>query len=123
MATNTKQRVVVGCEVYAALEAEKERIVPHSKRPGMEQYFESEPLCAWQRDCHRRGFRSVELVKSIYGWSVRSASGLDDFALLAGSRNGELDSTFADAQRYAQEWAAQDKERRYAFVRSVGEDA
>jgi len=36
-----------------------------------------------QHDCHRR---SVEVVKSAYGWMVRSGSGLENLHLVAGSR-------------------------------------
>lgn len=109
-------QIVVGQEVHAALQAEKERTVPHSKKPGMEQYFESEPLCRWQSECYQRGVRGVQIVKSIYGYSVRYDSGLANFGLLASSRQGELDGSFEDAVRYASEWCGQDPERRYAWT-------
>jgi hypothetical protein len=109
--------VVVGQQVHAALHAEKERTVPHSKRPGMEQYFESESLCRWQSECYRRGVRGVELVKSIYGFSVRYDSGLADFGLLAGARDGQLDGSFEDAVRFATEWVNEDPAHRYAWTR------
>lgn len=110
-------RIVAGQEIYVALQAEKERTVPHSKKPGMSQYFESEPLCRWQSECYSRGVRGVEIVKSIYGFSVRYDSGLADFGLLASSRYGQLDGTFEDAVRYATEWCNEDPARRYAWTR------
>jgi hypothetical protein len=109
--------IVAGKEVYEALQAEKERVVPHSTIAGRTQYFQSEPLCRWQSECYNRGVRGVEIVKSIYGHSVRYDSGLENFGLLAGSRNGQLDGTFEDALRYASEWCSQDPERRYAWTR------
>ena len=113
--------IVLGQQVYAELQTEKERVVPHSRQPGMEQYFESEPLCRWQSDCYRRGVRGVELVKSFYGFSVRYDSGLADFELLASSRTGDLDGSFEDAVRFATEWVNDDPEHRYAWTRK--EDA
>ena len=110
--------VVVGQQVHEALQAEKERVVPHSTYPGREHCFKSEPLCAWQSECYRRGVRGVELVKSIYGFSVRYDSGLDNFGLLAGSRDGQLDGSFEDAVRFATEWVNDDPAHRYAWTRA-----
>ena len=107
--------VVVGQAVAAALEAEREQL-PRGAYPGT---FSSEPLCAWQREVHFRGFRDVELCQSIYGWSVRSGSGLDNFALLASvKRYGNVDGTYEDAVRWATEWCAVHPDRRYAWTRS-----
>lgn len=109
--------IVIGQEVHAKLMAEREQNVPHSTKPGMERYFESSPLCAWQSEVFSRGYRGAELVKSIYGWSVRSDSGMDNFCLLASSRQGQLDGSYEDAVRYAKEWAEQDSARRYVWNR------
>lgn len=109
--------IVAGAELHTAIEAEKETTVPHSKRPGLEQYYESEALCAFHCKLDRRGILGAELVKSIYGWSVRYDSGLQNFGIIAGSRCGTLDGTLADAERYAREWVAQDPTRRYVWVR------
>jgi hypothetical protein len=43
-----------------------------------------------QEDQHDRGHRSVEVVKSAYGWTVRCASGLNNFQLVVGSRCAAL---------------------------------
>lgn len=97
---------------YAALAAN----VPGSTaRPGC---YESEALCRWQSEQRQRGFRSVEIVCSIYGHSVRSDTGLDNFMLLASSRCGDVDGTLADAIRWAAEWCAQDPSKRYAWHRA-----
>lgn len=106
--------IVAGQGVSAALALEREQL-PRGFHIGT---FASEPLCAWQREVHARGFRDVELVKSIYGWSVRSGSGLDNFALLASSRHGQLDGTYEDAVRWAVKWCSEDPTRRYAWRRS-----
>lgn len=110
-------KIVAGQEVHAALQAEKGATVPHSKKPGLEHCFQSEPLCRWQSECYFRGVRGVEIVKSIYGYSVRYDSGLANFGLLASARQGELDGTFEDAVRYAAEWCSYDPEHRYAWTR------
>jgi hypothetical protein len=105
--------VVVGQGVAAALDAEKASL-PRGFHPGT---FASEPLCAWQREVHARGFRDVELVQSVYGWSVRSGTGLENFALLASSRAGQVDGSYEDALRWATKWCADSPERRYAWRR------
>lgn len=106
--------VVCGVDVAEALDRERALKVKQSAtRPGC---FESESLCAWQRSVNGRGFRDVELVKSIYGWSVRAGSGLQDFALLASSRQGQLDGSLEDAVRWATRWCNENPERRYAWM-------
>lgn len=107
--------IVIGQQVHAALMAERERLVPHSKRPGLEHCYESKPLCQWQSDVHYRGYRGAELVKSIYGWSVRSDSGMENFCLIYSSRAGQVDGTFEDAVRAAQEWVDENPGKRYVW--------
>jgi hypothetical protein len=70
-------------------------------------------------DQHRRGRRSVEVVKSAYGWTVRCASGLDNFQLVAGScRHGaHWPGTYAAAAAWGINWANEDPENRECFVR------
>lgn len=107
--------IVAGQRVAELLDAERGRLVPRSSH--WSGCFQSEPLCAWQQDVHRRGFRDVELVESIYGWGVRSGSGIDNFALLASSRAHEVDGSLEDAVRWAAAWCAQDPDHRYAWRR------
>ena len=79
---------------------------------------ESQSLTAWQASTGRQ-WRSVELCKSIHGWTVRAGSGLDGFALLAATRErgGRLDGTFENALEWATAWCDQDPAHRYAYVR------
>lgn len=77
--------------------------------------YDSEDLCALQRSRASKGIMGVELVRSIYGWSVRADSGLQDFALLAGK--GQLDGMLEDATRWAKAWVEQDPSKRYAWYR------
>ena len=80
--------------------------------------FDSANLMRWQETTGRQ-WRSVELVKSIYGWYVRASSGLDGFAILAATRErgGRLDGTFENALEWATAWCEQDPDHRYAYVR------
>lgn len=88
---------------------------PSTYAPGSS---DSQSLTRWQETAGRQ-WTSCELVKSIYGWGVRAASGLDGFAILAATRDrgGRLDGTFEDALEWATVWCEQDPTRRYAFVR------
>lgn len=71
----------------------------------------SEELCKRQERASREGITEAELVKSMYGWSLRYASGLNDFGLIARAR--ETGATWAKAVEYAKEWQAKDPERRF----------
>ena len=42
-------------------------------------------LCRAQIAADKGGWRGWELIPTIYGWSLREASGLQNFALIAGS--------------------------------------
>lgn len=57
----------------------RSRVKPSHEQPGC---FESEALCAVQLHQHDRGRRSIRLHKTSSGWSVRYASGLNNFGLL-----------------------------------------
>jgi hypothetical protein len=104
--------VVAGRTAHEAESASRAvNVKPSTYRPGC---LDTETLIAWQTGVGRR-WRSVQVCRSKYGWCVRATSGLDGFALLAGSRDGYLDGTFKDALRWANEWVAQDPEHRYAY--------
>jgi hypothetical protein len=81
--------------------------------------YASDQLCALQCEQAGRGILGVELVKSIYGWSVRYDSGLQNFGLVARTkaRGGELDGSLEAATAFATKWVASDPERRYAWMR------
>lgn len=70
-------------------------------------------LIALQESQSRRGYIPAELVLSIYGWTVRYASGLQGFGILrkADSFNPE------NALRWAREWVARDPKSREVWVR------
>jgi hypothetical protein len=73
-----------------------------------------------QEDQHARGRRSVEVVKSACGWTVRCASGLDNFHLVAGSRlDAHWPGSYAAAAAWGINWANEDPENRECFVRKT----
>jgi hypothetical protein len=119
--------IVAGHEAHAAEQAEYDRVAPrpqYVQRDGtvVFGFRDSEALCRAQI---RSPYTSVDLSKSIYGWSVRAGSGLQNFALLActSHRGGSLDGTYAAALGWAERWVAEDPKRRYAFTRGdVPED-
>lgn len=105
--------IVAGLDLVEAMRAERKR------RCRWTGYgYESEGLCAVQREESANGIRGAEIVTSNYGCSVRSDSGLQNFALLAGSRCGMLDGSLEDAERWARAWVAEDPTRRYAWRRT-----
>lgn len=99
-----KRYVVAGAALVAELTSAREALPK----------FNDEALCALQRAEARRGILGVEIAESMYGWSVRYNSGLQNFALLASSRRGDLDGTYEAAEKFAIDWVAADPERRYA---------
>lgn len=76
----------------------------------------SDRLCRFQESEAGKGLLEAALVKSMYGWSVRYASGLQDFGLIASSRSGQLDGTYEGACEYARKWQEQDPTRRFVSV-------
>jgi hypothetical protein len=73
-----------------------------------------------QEEQHDRGRRSVEVVKHAYGWTVRCASGLDNFQLVAGSRHdARWPGTYAAAAAWGINWANEDPVKRECFVRKA----
>jgi len=79
---------------------------------------QGESLVSVQEDLHRRGFRSVQLVRSARGWTVRFASGLDDFRILyrcPEKDEEECDFGFSAAILAARGWCDLDPGKRYAF--------
>lgn len=107
--------ILFGFEVDERLQADKKSRVPESHEH--EGCFESEPLCRWQCEMHSRGFLRIELIKSVYGWYLRNASGLDGFSILAGTRSGQVDGTLKDALRWARTWFESAPTKRIVFTR------
>ena len=122
MNTKNAREIIAGQRVLDALDAERAaQCVPSSKYPGC---FDSESLCTWQRSVHRRGFEGAELCKTIFGWSVRSDTGLDDFQVLAGHRDGQLPNAAREqAAAWAVKWQAERPEHRYVTCRAIIKEA
>jgi len=70
---------------------------------------------------HAKGRRSAEMMRSLYGWHVRSASGLEGFALLYSSPRGEQivspDKGFATAYEWGVAWANEGPLNREFYIR------
>lgn len=73
---------------------------------------ETKNLVQLQVDQSARGYRPAVLVYSLYGWTVRYASGLQENAILF--KSGDFNS--AKAVAWAKEWADQDPENREVYV-------
>jgi hypothetical protein len=101
--------LVAGAELYAELQAEKRALVEENARG-----FNSEQLCALQRKVAARGVVGAQIVKSMYGFSVRYDSGLQDWGLLKTSR-GSADPSLEAAEAFCREWVAADPTHRYAW--------
>jgi hypothetical protein len=97
--------IIAGRDVIDQLDAEKD-----------ERVGRGEDLPAVQVAQARRGYLGAQLVRSMYGWSVRYDSGLQNWDLLASTRQGTLDGSLKAAVEWAEDWAAQDPEHRYAWA-------
>lgn len=88
-------------------------------RPGCyENTFNSEDLCTIQVQQYARGRRSIQLCESIYGWYLRSSSGLDGNEVIArvASRGGILSGSIEDAIKWGINWANAAPEKREFFA-------
>jgi len=73
-----------------------------------------------QEEQHYHGRLSVEVVKSGCGWTVRCASGLDNFQLVHGARqDAQWPATYAAAAAWGINWANEDPANRECRVRKV----
>jgi hypothetical protein len=102
--------IVAGEALINALEVEQK-----AKCKWTGNGYASDDLCKLQRDQASRGIEGVEIVKSIYGYSVRYDSGLQNFGLLASSQG--LGGTLEGATNYAKDWVAKEPSKRYAWMR------
>lgn len=101
-------KIIAGQDVY---DAQQQR-----KHDAMGNKRDSEWLCQWQQIEARNGIVEAEIVKSIYGYSVRHASGLQNFSLIASCRRGQLDGTLDAAIAFAKGWQSADPTRRYVTM-------
>lgn len=104
-------KIVAGEETYNLLQTLKQNAIP--KIDGL---YNSEQLCKFQEKIARHGFIGAQIVKSIYGYSVRYDSGLQNWGIIAAAKHGQLDGSFEDAAKYAEYWVSLDPTRRYAWV-------
>jgi hypothetical protein len=95
------RNIVAGQDVYDAYRAR--RLTALGMGP-----HDSEALCEFQKREARHGLVEAEIVKTIYGHSLRYASGLHDFGLI-----GRKLGTLEQATQFAVNWQAQDPERRF----------
>ena len=70
-----------------------------------------------QEDQHRRGKREAELLRSIYGWTVRSGSGLDNFGIMYIPIQALPDKGFTEALKWGCDWANEQPEDREFYIR------
>lgn len=69
-------------------------------------------LVSLQENQAARGRLSAHLIRSIYGWTVRYASGLQNFGLLYASQSSDI----RKAVEFGVEWANKDPENREFYV-------
>lgn len=80
-----------------------------------------ESLCEVQIDHHRQGYKGLEVVRSLYGWTLRYRSGLDNRAIYKHSDRKVSDMDTPDDPRKilkaAYEWYSVDPYKRYVECR------
>ena len=114
MATTYKHIVVAGQDVADKIAAMKAaRVTPSKIHAGC---FESESLVAFQCNVSSQGFVEAEIVESIYGYSLRYASGLQNHGLIVSARAGQTDGTLEGAITAAKRWQAADPTRRWVTI-------
>jgi len=106
----TRFRIVAGQAAHDQWEAAKKQAMANGQT-----------LVEVQEQQSYAGRVGAELVHSLYGWSLRYDSGLQNFDIIASSRRGDLDGTLEDAIKYAERWVAHDRTKRYAWVRREAE--
>ncbi len=74
-------------------------------------------LCAIQVEQFTKGRRSAELVATIYGYSVRSATNLDNRQILFGGRQLGRKVSKEEAIEFGKKWANEDPKNREFYMR------
>lgn len=100
---------VAGGDLYETMQTEKRALVEQTAVG-----FNSEQLCALQRKQAGRGITGAQIVKSMYGYSVRYDSGLQDWGLIRPAR-GASDPSLEAAEEFCREWVAAAPAHRYAW--------
>lgn len=107
------REIIAGRDVFDAQAARKAAALGEMPPAG----FPSEALCQWQRMEAKHGVVEAEIVKSIHGYGLRYASGLQDFGIIARAR--EIGGTMDDAVAFAKSWQAADASRRFVSTTTV----
>lgn len=111
--------VIAGRDVFDKIASLKsDMVIKSAKVPGC---FDSESLVSFQRHMSGQGYVEAHIVKSMYGYSVRYASGLQDFGILLASRG--TDGSFKRAVEFSRQWQAADATRRYVTFNGDAIDA
>ena len=76
----------------------------------------SEALPDAQIALSRAGFIEATIVRSLYGYDVRYASGIYEWGLIYSSRGGQLNGTLEDAMAKAGEWQRIQPHRRFVTI-------
>lgn len=102
--------ILAGQAAYDAEQIALDKVAPlvHGLR-------DSEALSRYQTGIRRA--IPAEVCKSIYGWSLRYASGVQGFSLIKSARRGDIDGTYESAVDAARKWVG-DHTDRYVFVRN-----
>lgn len=103
---------IAGQELYEAMQAERAKAIEASGVPY--GHGRSEVLCRVQERQAGRGLTGIHIVRSMYGYSVRYDSGLQNFALLRPARSSS-DPSFAAALDFCRRWVAEAPAHRYAW--------
>ena len=74
-------------------------------------------LCELQESQSERGYLPAELVKSMYGWTVRYASGLQGHGFLLSWRKLGRIMSRAEAIAWGTAWANEDPDNREFYAR------
>lgn len=107
---------IAGQELYEAAQAERAAAIEASGVPYGQG--RSEVLCRVQERQAGRGLVGAHIVKSMYGYSVRYDSGLQNWGLLHRAASCR-DPSFAAALDFCRQWVAQDPTHRYAWHSEV----
>lgn len=91
----------------------QQRLALEARRKALRGDAFDQELCALQVSQHQAGLRTATVHETIYGFSVRSSSGLDNQAFIP---NGRRLATWQDAMTAGRTWAGQDPEHRVFFV-------
>jgi hypothetical protein len=108
---------IAGQDLYESMQAERTAAIEASGIPY--GYGRSEVLCRVQEKQAGRGLTGAQIVRSMYGFSVRYDSGLQNWGLLKSAR-GSSDPSLEAAKQFCLDWVAQAPNSRYAWM-SEGE--